>query len=340
MEKPFFSIIVPLHKTNPVFLNELVLSLRNQTFDNFECLFIQDDHSADDFPLEDLRFSLISIPPAPVGKSRNVGLNEAKGKYIVFIDSDDCVAFDFLETGFRLSQQYPHGIVAFDHNRDKNWGSTSTMHVNSQPSERLHHVLLAEFGCPPVSFRPLLCTVWAKCIPAWVIGSTRFSEEEVASEDCKFMAVVGMNCPEIILVTGYRPYFYRPNPASLIHSLDWEKIGLFLSLQQEKDILSKLPLSEEEKQMVALSWQRHIICALNDAVRMICLNSKSKLSVFQRSRIIRRAMDPNRIIYAELKTLKSGLGPRYRLMRRMLLMRCFFLYSFLLGIVHPNRSSR
>ena len=65
--------------------------------DNVEVIVI-DDHS--DIPLEKSWFKYIYLDNNSGGASipRNIGLDNVKGKYIVFIDADDLVSDDYIET--------------------------------------------------------------------------------------------------------------------------------------------------------------------------------------------------------------------------------------------------
>ena len=82
------------------FIVETLNSIQNQTFDNFECLII-DDGSTDNtvevitpFLENDKRFKYYKRTPnykKGLPGSRNYGLDLAKGEYIIFFDDDDIV---------------------------------------------------------------------------------------------------------------------------------------------------------------------------------------------------------------------------------------------------------
>ena len=65
--------------------------------DNVEVIVV-DDHS--DIPLENSWFEYIYLDENSGGASvpRNVGLDNAKGRYICFVDADDMVSDDYIET--------------------------------------------------------------------------------------------------------------------------------------------------------------------------------------------------------------------------------------------------
>lgn len=90
------SIIVPVYNVED-YISDCIDSILNQTFKDFELLLI-DDGSTDDsgnicdsYIAKDLRVKVIHTKNHGVSKSRNLGIKNAKGKYIMFCDSDDYV---------------------------------------------------------------------------------------------------------------------------------------------------------------------------------------------------------------------------------------------------------
>jgi glycosyltransferase involved in cell wall biosynthesis len=109
-----FSIIIPTYN-RAIDLKRALLSLNNQTYTYFEVL-ICDDGSIDNTPevvadfSNDLNIKYIKIANSGIPAiPRNLGIANAKGKYIAFLDSDDWwhenklqLAFEYLENGADL----------------------------------------------------------------------------------------------------------------------------------------------------------------------------------------------------------------------------------------------
>ena len=95
------SIIVPIYNSEK-YLRDCLLSIQNQTFDDFEVLLINDGSSdrsgsiAEEFAKADKRFKYFNFERGGVANTRNHGLETANGKYIGFVDSDDTVEKDYL----------------------------------------------------------------------------------------------------------------------------------------------------------------------------------------------------------------------------------------------------
>ncbi len=96
------SIIVPIYNVEN-YLRHCLESIQNQTYQNFECLLINDgspDNSADicrEYVSKDSRFRYFEKENGGVSSARNLGIERSKGQFITFIDSDDWVDSDYLE---------------------------------------------------------------------------------------------------------------------------------------------------------------------------------------------------------------------------------------------------
>lgn len=96
------TIIVPVYNAE-AYIHNCTNSISNQTHQNWECILI-DDGSTDnslailkDIQKRDNRFITIHQANSGAGIARNHGLMIAKGKYVVFIDSDDTIERNYLE---------------------------------------------------------------------------------------------------------------------------------------------------------------------------------------------------------------------------------------------------
>lgn len=97
------SIIVPVYNTEQ-FLHQCIESIINQTYKNIEIILIDDGSTdksgkiCDEYAANDNRIKTIHNINSGVSIARNIGLDNAKGKYITFIDSDDYVEKNYIET--------------------------------------------------------------------------------------------------------------------------------------------------------------------------------------------------------------------------------------------------
>lgn len=92
--KPLVSIVIPVYNVEQ-FLDECVQSARKQTYRNLEIILV-DDGSTDDsgkkcdnYENNDNRIRVIHKSNGGLSDARNVGIENATGEYIFFLDSDD-----------------------------------------------------------------------------------------------------------------------------------------------------------------------------------------------------------------------------------------------------------
>ncbi|MBQ8798844.1 MAG: glycosyltransferase family 2 protein [Lachnospiraceae bacterium] len=96
------SIIVPIYNVEK-YLDECVQSLVSQSYQNIEILLIDDgakDKSgeiADKWAEKDERVKVIHQGNQGISGARNTGLRKARGEYLFFVDSDDCVKENYVE---------------------------------------------------------------------------------------------------------------------------------------------------------------------------------------------------------------------------------------------------
>ncbi|HEM3460851.1 TPA: SP_1767 family glycosyltransferase [Streptococcus suis] len=102
MDQSLISVIVPVYNVKP-YLARCLDSLLKQTHTNFELLLVNDgskDGSAfilEEYAKKDSRIRVIHQENMGVSAARNRAIDEAKGSYITFIDSDDFVEDFYLE---------------------------------------------------------------------------------------------------------------------------------------------------------------------------------------------------------------------------------------------------
>jgi len=106
------SIITPVYNVEK-FIVETIESVLEQTYSNWELLLV-DDGSTDgstqvckNYALKDERIKYFYKPNGGQASARNLGINNAKGEYITFLDSDDLYCKDKLESHFSDLKNHP-----------------------------------------------------------------------------------------------------------------------------------------------------------------------------------------------------------------------------------------
>ena len=112
-EMPQISIIVPVYDVEPC-IHQCVDSVLNQTFSDFELILVDDGSSdrsgkiCDEYAAGDNRVRVIHQDNEGQGRARNTAMGLAKGKYTIFLDSDDYWLPSTLEILYAEAEKTKH----------------------------------------------------------------------------------------------------------------------------------------------------------------------------------------------------------------------------------------
>lgn len=204
-----YSVIVPVYNAEFA-LDKTIQSVLAQSEVDFELILV-DDGSTDRslsicnaYAERDGRIIVVHKENGGVSSARNTGLRQAKGKYIVFVDSDDIVAPDLLYT--MRDSDADLVMVGFD-DYDSEGKVTSSYKEKCErytinDDESINHFLNSRYSV----------FIWGKRYKRDIIKNTiRFNERHMFSEDILFNNeyILHTNDVEIIDKVGYHHCHYQ-----------------------------------------------------------------------------------------------------------------------------------
>ena len=204
------SIIIPVYRTEHT-LARCVNSVLAQTYGNYEVILV-DDGSDDGAPAlcdayaqQDARIRVIHQPNAGLSAARNAGVENAKGEYIWFVDSDDFVAADTLAQAVQTLEQAQHDVAFVEF-------PVMVAYGNAQRQDLLH--LTRQRYTDPwqwwfVAEGYAHCYAWNKLFRRSAIGALRF--EHKVFEDVFFMLPL-LNQVKAFATMNSGLYYYCSNP--------------------------------------------------------------------------------------------------------------------------------
>ena len=119
MENVLVSVVIPVYNVE-AYLRECIDSVLSQTYPHFEIILV-DDGSTDssgaiceEYVNQDHRITVIHKQNGGLSSARNAGLDKASGQYVYFLDSDDWILPDALESLVSAAEDASADIVFFD----------------------------------------------------------------------------------------------------------------------------------------------------------------------------------------------------------------------------------
>ena len=104
------SVIVPVYNVEQ-YLDKCINSILNQTYKNIEVILVDDGSPdncgkvCDEYSKMDSRIKVIHKENGGLSDARNVGIDNANGKYICFVDSDDYIENRYIELLYRAIKE-------------------------------------------------------------------------------------------------------------------------------------------------------------------------------------------------------------------------------------------
>lgn len=119
MKTPKVSIIMPVYNTEK-YVEDALRSIMNQTLTDIEIIVINDGSTDNSLQIinrlaaEDERIRVYSKENEGLSKSRNLGMQKISGEYVYFMDSDDLLELDALESCYERATKDNLDFVFFD----------------------------------------------------------------------------------------------------------------------------------------------------------------------------------------------------------------------------------
>lgn len=108
------SVVVPAYNAEK-YIKKCIESILNQTYKNIELIIINDgskDNTARNIKsFDDGRIKYIEQENKGVSRTRNLGIEKSKGKYLMFVDADDYIAADYVEKMYNYLKNNKCSVV-------------------------------------------------------------------------------------------------------------------------------------------------------------------------------------------------------------------------------------
>lgn len=240
---PVISVIVPVYKVEN-YLHRCIDSILSQSFTDFELLLIDDGSPdscgriCDEYATKDERVRVFHKPNGGVSSARNLGLDNACGEWITFIDSDDYVDNDYLNELFFCVKEYNSDFVAII--EYEVLGVEKRTYLSSKDFNLLFKKYKFDYGPAP----------WGKLFNSTIINqqNLRFKQNVHRGEDSIFVYSYLLGIKDVVLIASDKYFYDRLRPNSLSKSIKSYESALIGKLEFDRVfvLLKKNHLLDEE----------------------------------------------------------------------------------------------
>ncbi len=223
---PKVSVIIPAYNTEK-YITRCLISLLKQTLREIEVIIV-DDGSKDDtlkiaelFAKYDTRFRAISQEHKLQGAARNLGVKNATGEYIGFVDSDDWVDSYYYEKLYAAAKKYDSDLAMADYVRIGNGKTKKRLNIQSEKCvsgfKNICYVSdIAKNPCPTNK-------IYRK---EMLSANNIIWDEGFYCEDKIYTLKALFYANALVTVPGCNYYYFR-NPQSTVKKLDKMKTHKF-----------------------------------------------------------------------------------------------------------------
>lgn len=263
------SIVIPVYNSETT-LKRCLESVIGQLFTNWELILVDDGSNdksgdiSDEYAVKDQRIKVFHKKNGGVSSARNIGLEHAKGEWIVFVDADDFVKESYLAHLLEHSQKNVDLVISYAEIHSGN-----KIQKESYPSKLVDKTNFESmFIENDMNWHT---SPWSKLYKRSIIEEhhLRFCEGMHIGEDAVFLYSYMLYSNRIYISNDTDYCYFAYNEGSLtkrVNSLDSE----ILAYNQIRVIVQSMILKRSIKNFIALknlnwliaSYQRRILNAL------------------------------------------------------------------------------
>lgn len=253
INKVLISIIVPVYNVKEQ-LPRCIESLINQSYKNIEIILVNDG-STDESPLIcenykkiDSRIKVIHKKNGGLSEARNFGIYESKGKYILFVDSDDFIEKDACERFIKILKNKKVDIIVGEA-REINKNKISYMKHSNLINEKEYSSI--DYIKKSVKVNEWYAPSWLNLYrKEFIDNNYLYFKKGILHEDMQILPIVFLKAEKIIYMKDYF-YNYVIREGSITQEKNKKKLNCLLDILREwKERFDKI----EEKELKELLY--------------------------------------------------------------------------------------
>lgn len=205
------SVIIPIYNEES-YLKKCIDSVLKQTYHNIEVLLVNDGSTDNSFEIckkyaeSDKRVIVLNQENMGVSAARNQGIRKSRGKYIVFVDSDDWIEAETIRNLIDIQSNYNYDLVIYGHYKDDLIAKKRDEY--KQPKNIIKDKKDISYLLSDLILTERLNALWNKMYKSSIIKNYNisFSEKLNIAEDLLFNFQYFMNVNSLFILG--EPYYH------------------------------------------------------------------------------------------------------------------------------------
>lgn len=241
-----FSIIVPVYKTE-LYLNTCVQSVICQTFKDFELILVDDGSPdncgcmCDEWAIKDNRIRVIHQENGGLSAARNAGIRNAKGEYVLFLDSDDWWADESVLSGIvQQLERTAVDVLSFNYCKSY-YGKLEEPYFGREVPTSVAPMTIAEAVCGGIWITGACNKAIRRCL---LVENDLYFKRGITSEDIDWTLRLGLK-GETFGFVNLCVFVYRQHRTSISHTTTAKSVCVLKD--NVKECVRLLETAEEDK---------------------------------------------------------------------------------------------
>lgn len=255
------SVIVPCYN-QAVFLEDCISSLINQTYQNWECILVNDGSSDDteekaiEWQKRDSRIKYVKKTNGGLSSARNTGIQNASGNFIQFLDCDDFLYKEKFEKSIQRIDSLTNTVVITDFKRfDDSTKTDLPPHCTLEEKYFNQKDILLKWD--NTFSIPIHCALFSKDI----VEKYKFNEELRAKEDWIFWLQVYGDNPTTHFIKEYL-LAYRMSSAGMTNNE-------FFMYENKMKAFEKLEQVILDKELLRTFFKENLMMMMNENFQLM-----------------------------------------------------------------------
>ena len=219
MYNPLISVIIPIYNVE-CYLKTCIDSIVNQTYSNLEIVLVDDGSPdrcfeiCDEYAKKDNRVKVIHQENGGLAHARNVGIANSNGEYLTFVDSDDYVSDDYVESLYKGLIESDADISVASLIVFKESESSCVTHKREPFVEVKKNDYFKEYASIKAERSMPFITAWNKLYKKELFDGIKYPKGKLYED--AFTTYKLIEKAKKIVYSTTKLYYYRLNPQSIL----------------------------------------------------------------------------------------------------------------------------